>query len=165
MARAGVKMTISELEALQTSGKIKGFKAPGEVPADKPQEPKGKIISKHFSRKSKALDTISWTILKWSQEKGLTLMEEYRFHETRKWRFDKALPEVMIAVEFEGGIYIPNGSHKNMDRFHRDTEKYNAATAMGWLVIRLTALNYNSLLTELNACYARRINGDQAPQK
>ncbi|EPP5336614.1 hypothetical protein ACUSRM_000689 [Vibrio alginolyticus] len=30
-------------------------------------------------------------------------MSEYRFHETRRWRFDFAYPDQQLAIEVEGG--------------------------------------------------------------
>ena len=62
---------------------------------------------------------------------------EYRFHPTRKWRFDCAWPLRMIAVEIEGGIYT-GGAHTRAKGFSEDCEKYNEATALGWRVYRFT---------------------------
>ena len=63
---------------------------------------------------------------------------EYRFHPTRKWRFDFAYPERMLAIEIEGGTYS-GGRHTRGQGFENDCEKYNAATLMGWRVLRYTA--------------------------
>lgn len=62
--------------------------------------------------------------------------EEFRFHPTRKWRFDFAYPEQKIAVEVEGGTWV-GGRHIHPVGFEKDCEKYNAATAMGWKVFRV----------------------------
>ena len=63
---------------------------------------------------------------------------EHRFHEKRKWRFDLALPDLMIALEIEGGMYAKGGgAHQRVKRFKGDMEKYNAATALGWRVFRV----------------------------
>jgi len=56
----------------------------------------------------------------------------------RKWRFDRAWPAAMVAVELEGGVYT-QGRHTRGAGFESDCEKYNTATAMGWRVFRLTA--------------------------
>lgn len=61
---------------------------------------------------------------------------EYRFHPTRRWRFDYAFPERRVAVEVEGGAFI-RGRHTRGSGFRRDLEKYSEAAAMGWLVIRV----------------------------
>ena len=60
---------------------------------------------------------------------------EYRFRRNRNWRFDFAWPGASVALEIEGGHWIGGHSGK---RFERDLEKYNAATAAGWRVIRVT---------------------------
>jgi len=64
-------------------------------------------------------------------------VEEHRFHNTRRWRFDFAWPEKMVAVECEGGTYT-GGRHTRGTGFAKDCEKYNTATAMGWRVFRCT---------------------------
>jgi len=60
---------------------------------------------------------------------------EYRFHPSRKWRFDFAWPDLMIAVECEGGTYS-RGRHTRGGGFAADCEKYNAAAMLGWCVLR-----------------------------
>lgn len=61
---------------------------------------------------------------------------EYKFHPTRKWKFDYAHVEKKIAVEIEGGIWS-KGRHIRPSGFIADCQKYNAAAAMGWLVFRI----------------------------
>lgn len=60
---------------------------------------------------------------------------EYRFHPTRRWRFDAAIPELMIAAELEGGHWS-NGRHVRPAGFEADLEKYNTAALLGWSVYR-----------------------------
>jgi len=62
---------------------------------------------------------------------------EVRFHPTRKWRFDFGWREKKIALEVEGGVWI-RGRHTRGSGFLKDMEKYNAAAAMGWRVLRVT---------------------------
>lgn len=66
-----------------------------------------------------------------------TPIAEYRFHPTRKWRFDYAFVPERIAVEQEGAVWV-NGRHTRGSGFVADMEKYNAAAALGWRVIRGT---------------------------
>lgn len=62
-------------------------------------------------------------------------IKEHKFHPTRKWRFDYAIPEHKIAIEVEGGVWT-GGRHTSPKGFLRDMEKYNTATLMGWRVLR-----------------------------
>lgn len=63
---------------------------------------------------------------------------EFRFHPTRRWRFDFAWPEKKIALEYEGGSFV-GGRHTRGAGYERDAEKYSVAAIMGWCVIRTTA--------------------------
>lgn len=64
-------------------------------------------------------------------------VREYRFHPTRRFRFDYALPEYKIAIEIEGGVWI-KGRHTRGAGYQRDLIKYNLATTLGWRVLRYT---------------------------
>lgn len=62
---------------------------------------------------------------------------EYRFHPTRRWRFDLAWPDQRLAVEVEGGIWT-NGRHTRGAGMEEDMRKYNAAALLGWRVLRVS---------------------------
>ena len=58
----------------------------------------------------------------------------------RRWRFDFAWPGRMLAVEFDGGAWVPGGGrHARAAGFAADHEKMNRATLLGWRVLRFTA--------------------------
>jgi hypothetical protein len=116
----------------------------------KPATIGGRKVAVHYKKKSAALDWIGWNLLAWSAEQAQVLEEEYMFHVERKWRFDWALPGMMIAIEFEGGIFQEKSGHNTAKHYTKDAEKYNAAAALGWRVVRLTALNYKTLHQHLN---------------
>lgn len=61
---------------------------------------------------------------------------EYRFHPSRKWRFDFAFPDHKLAVEIEGNAWHVNGGGRHMQ--DSDMEKYNAAASLGWRVFRFS---------------------------
>lgn len=63
--------------------------------------------------------------------------EEYRFHPKRRWRFDFAITDRMIAIEVEGGHWS-NGRHTRGKGFEDDCEKYSEAACLGWRLIRVT---------------------------
>jgi hypothetical protein len=62
---------------------------------------------------------------------------EFVFHRKRKWRFDLAWPDLLIAVEVEGGIWT-GGRHVRGQGYEADCEKYNEAQLAGWMVLRFT---------------------------
>lgn len=62
---------------------------------------------------------------------------EHRFDPRRRWRFDFAWPELLIAAEVEGGTYTA-GRHSRGRGFEADCEKYSEAAIAGWLVVRVT---------------------------
>ncbi|MDK1046404.1 MAG: hypothetical protein QGM45_12075 [Anaerolineales bacterium] len=77
-------------------------------------------------------DNEAWFLTQWKRLGGPEPETEYRFHDKRKWRFDFCWPDRMTALEVEGL------GHAHWNRYHGDVEKYNAATLLGWRVLRLT---------------------------
>jgi len=63
--------------------------------------------------------------------------QEFEFHPKRKWRADFHLVDKKILVEVEGGIWT-GGRHTRGRGYLGDLEKYNAATMMGFQVIRFS---------------------------
>lgn len=90
---------------------------------------------------SDAVDTFTMLI---TQNLQITIRKEYRFNLERKWRFDYAIPDHMIAIEVEGGAFT-GGRHTRGAGFVADMEKYNSAASLGWTLIRRTP---DQLLTE-----------------
>lgn len=74
---------------------------------------------------------------------------QYRFHDTRRWRFDYAWVSRCVAVEIDGGQWSPRGGRHNTDA---DREKLNAAAALGWRVLR-----YSGAMLNDPACVAVEI--------
>lgn len=66
-----------------------------------------------------------------------TPVKEHRFHPPRRWRFDYAWPEQMVALEIEGGTWV-KGRHVRPSGYAKDCEKYSWAAIDGWRVIRAT---------------------------
>ena len=61
---------------------------------------------------------------------------EYRFHGTRRWRFDWAWPLQRIAVEVDGGQFAAfGGGRHNTDA---DRTKHNHAAADRWCVLHFS---------------------------
>ena len=73
---------------------------------------------------------------------------EYRFAaaQGRDWRFDFAWPKHLVALEVEGGAWT-GGRHVRGAGFVKDIEKYNAAQLLGWMVLRCTPRDLQSVGT------------------
>ena len=96
-------------------------------------------------------------------------VKEFKFHPTRKWRFDYAIPEHKIAIEVEGGVWT-GGRHTSPQGFLGDMEKYNTATLMGWRVFRTVPDNLCTnatlqLIRDTLNFDAQASKGEIAPQK
>lgn len=78
-------------------------------------------------------------LLRQITEASLPLPErEFRFHPTRKWRFDFAWPNLMVAVEVEGAVFS-GGRHSRGAGMVADMCKYNTAALLGWTVLRVAS--------------------------
>jgi hypothetical protein len=86
------------------------------------------------------------------KKEGLVPVMEHKFHPTRKWRFDYAFPESMVAVEVEGGVWT-GGRHTSGAGFLKDMEKYNTALLHGWRVYRVTPKTLTSRDTITDIVY------------
>ena len=63
--------------------------------------------------------------------------QEFQFHKTRKWRADFYIKNTKLLIEVEGGIWS-GGRHTRGKGYLGDMEKYNAATMMGFQVLRFS---------------------------
>jgi very-short-patch-repair endonuclease len=81
---------------------------------------------------------VTLSLDKQMQYAGLPVpVSEYRFHPSRRWRFDYALPQHSVAIEVEGGVWT-QGRHTRGKGYLGDLAKYNEATILGWRVLRFT---------------------------
>ena len=84
------------------------------------------------------------------------VVTEHKFHPIRRWRFDYAIPEIKLAVEYQGhagfipqrkdkdGNLIPVASgHSTIKGLTNDCEKMNSAIGHGWRVLTFTALHFS----------------------
>jgi very-short-patch-repair endonuclease len=89
---------------------------------------------------SKAEDTLKFHLKAYQ----LKFEREYRFHPVRRWRFDFAFPDEMLAVEVEGITYYGKnkdgsmklGRHQTGKGMENDLEKYDEAMRLGWNIYR-----------------------------
>lgn len=72
-------------------------------------------------------------------EAGLAgFRRNFRFHETRRWLFDFAWPDLLVAMEYEG-MFGGRSRHLSFKGYTADCIKYSEAAILGWKVIRVTA--------------------------
>jgi very-short-patch-repair endonuclease len=64
-------------------------------------------------------------------------VREHTFAKPRRWRFDFAWPDILLAVEVEGGVWN-RGRHGRGSGIVGDIEKGNAAAMRGWRMLRVT---------------------------
>jgi hypothetical protein len=88
---------------------------------------------------------------------GLTIVPELKFSETRKFKFDWAIPSMMLAIEYEG-IYSAVSGHTTMKGYSSNCEKYNLATVGGWSILRYTALNYQNIEQDIKALIKTKVS-------
>lgn len=55
----------------------------------------------------------------------------------RRWRFDLAFESLQLAIEVDGGLFS-GGRHSRGAGIVKDNEKINAATLLGWRVLRVS---------------------------
>jgi very-short-patch-repair endonuclease len=92
------------------------------------------------------------------QRTGYALVAEYRFHRSRRWRFDYAIPHLRLAIEIDGGVWH-YGRHNRPQGYLSDMEKFNAAAALGWVVMKFTPQQkFNTAtLDAITAAIAERV--------
>ena len=89
-------------------------------------------------------------ILKSFHQQGLIpeYVTEHRFDNVGQFRFDWAIPELMLAIEYEG-LFSDKSGHTTIKGYSKDINKYNLATLKGWKILRYTAINYSDLAQDL----------------
>jgi hypothetical protein len=85
---------------------------------------------------------------KWCDQKRFKLLEEHKFSEYRKFRFDFAVKEIMVGIEYHG-LNSQKSGHTTLVGFTKDQDKSNLAQSEGWKVLAFTVLNYQNVIETL----------------
>lgn len=80
------------------------------------------------------------------------VVREYKFLTTRKFKFDLAIVNKKIAIEFDGGIFT-FGRHVRGSAFAKDAEKSNLAILNGWRLLRYTTADTKKLNWQYKIAY------------
>lgn len=137
----GAHMTIQQLEATKVAG----------INQEVIQEAKRPAKKKGVQLPAQPATQVMWMwgqLVAWSLATGNQVVKEHVFHPERKWRFDFALPDKKIGIEYEG-LNSEKSGHTTLAGYTKDTEKYNAAQELDWKVIRFTCRNYKTVLREV----------------
>lgn len=137
-----MRYTTRDLETLKQKNLIRGYVLPEKRKELK--ESNGKIVVRHFTKRSKEKDFIAWYLFIWAQQRGLILKEEFRFHPERLWRFDYCIESLKLGFEYNG-IISEKSRHTTITGYTGDMDKLNAAQELGWAVLQFTPLNYKTL--------------------
>lgn len=78
----------------------------------------------------------------------LNYVTEYIGIPNRQFRFDYAIPEKKIAIEFNG-IFSTKSRHTTVTGFSMDRTKANLAQINGWRILEYTPLNYKEFSEDL----------------
>lgn len=73
---------------------------------------------------------------------GLGFYLEFKFHPTRKWRFDIYVPRAKTGIEYNGSQYT-NGRHTRGVGYGKDLEKINTAQMQGYKVLQYTTCDFS----------------------
>lgn len=130
----GSKWTIEDLQRLADRGvKVEGLSPKLKLKSDKPSKKEPEAI-RHILE-------VLWML-------KIDHVQEYQFHPARKWRFDVALVDKMIGIEYEG-LMAAKSRHTTISGFSNDCTKYNQANVCGWKVLRYTAVNYKEFYNDI----------------
>lgn len=134
------RWTDSDLRNLQIKGlvieeQIKSPNLPRKIPQIVVESP-GKKTIELLLRELIELKLIS------------SYVKELKFDEVRRFRFDWAIPELKLAIEYEG-LNSKKSRHTTKKGYTGDCVKYNTAIINGWKVLRYTALNYSDFAQDI----------------
>ena len=91
------------------------------------------------------------------KSKKIDFVPEYQFLKERRFRFDIAILDKKIALEYEGLNFAGGKSrHVTLSGYTNDCNKYNLATLNGWRVFRFTAANYESVNSLISILYPEK---------
>jgi hypothetical protein len=108
------------------------------------------IIKRPRKASSKFRDRQLTSLIDYLTGLGYDVKTEHKFHPTRRWRFDIAIPSLKLAIEYEGVYGGGKSRHTSTTGYTGDCDKYNEAQILGWKVIRFTAKNVKEWKQTMN---------------
>jgi len=82
---------------------------------------------------------------------GYKFKTEHRFDKVRRFRFDFVLEPIKtkIAIEVNGGHFMPYGKHTFGKSYESDLEKLNLAQINGWIVLQYVPNSLFNVIRDL----------------
>lgn len=127
---------------------------------------KEKIISKPFlelkklTTVSKSKTELNRIIENWCIENQFKLETELIFNKIfkteRRFRFDWAIPELKLGIEYDG-IISEKSRHTTIGGFMEDCNKLNIVTSNHWFFYRYHTNNYKNFISDIEQ-YINLIN-------
>lgn len=72
----------------------------------------------------------------------------------KRFRFDIAILDQKIAIEYEG-LFSEKSGHTTIKGYVKDVQKYNLATILGWRILRYTAVNHTEVHNDILKLYKK----------
>lgn len=104
----------------------------GKAKAKDEQDAEDVFNWKQASRDKKGLFLYWWNLYAGGE---MTPVGDYEFHPTRHWKLDWSWPGNKVAVEVDGGQWMPHGGRHARDT---DRDKCNEAESLGWHVFHFS---------------------------
>lgn len=142
-----MNLTTSDLEQLP-DGTFRLKKRVSSTCVPKSGE-KGKEAAKTLLSAQKKPEGLQ-RILQVLKNRGISYVTEHRFLKSRMFRFDVAVPQFNLYIEYEGLVATgKKGGHQTRKGYTDNCSKYNLAAVNGWTGLRYTALNYKYFESDL----------------
>lgn len=138
---------LKHVQQLKANGHIVDYKIATQKTRNNIPQNQPKNIPK---KRNKTKEWIALNLSAWCVANHFTLIPEYAFCEGRKWRADFFVKELNCLLEYEG-LMSAKSRHTTIQGYTGDSDKYNEVAKLGFILIRLTALNYKSLFSHLEA--------------
>lgn len=142
----GVKWTMNDLKAKNIHINMatnKGTQLPSFEPIKKKRIVNTSSTEKNF---------IEFVLM----AEKIQYIKEHRFDEQRRFKFDFAILDKKIAIEYEGLVFKSNqekgtgkSGHTTVTGFSSNCTKYNIATVQGWRILRYTTLNFKEFANDI----------------
>lgn len=138
------RWTQTDIDRVKAKNSPKEQKKPLTVQTQGERGKTGGTGSKNSANKQK----FHLLLVQTCKNMGLELKTEVKVDEKRRFRFDYAIPEISLAIEYEG-LFSKKSRHTTKTGYTNDCTKYNLAALNGWRVLRYTAMNWEDVIKDL----------------